>query len=317
MMIQTPNAPYRVCDIPGKGSGLVSATCLKPGQMIISEPFLLYLLLPGGNVGHKSVMDLSRQFSEFDQSKRELMLGLANVWEHEENQLLGIFKTNAMMIGDEKSGIFPTICRANHACVPNCNYVYNEETGKQELFVIRPILPCEEITVSYLPDNLFGGRAIRRKRLLETHNFDCLCDVCKYENGEDEEDRKLAVIMIGKINSIGAKIPLTLDKSVQENLPKYEYLSQCTSLYNHIRSMYVNPTSVYLVMVQLFQISVLLEMVDETVSWASKIHQVAKILSGAASEESQSWEDTARNWRLYARNHEAILETINQWTMQI
>ena len=46
----TPNTPYRICDIPGKGIGLLAASCLKPGQMIISEPFLVYLLLPGEQI---------------------------------------------------------------------------------------------------------------------------------------------------------------------------------------------------------------------------------------------------------------------------
>ena len=43
---------------------------------------------------------------------------------------------------------FCSVCRANHACVPNCNYMFNWETNEQELYVVRPIRPGEELTVS-------------------------------------------------------------------------------------------------------------------------------------------------------------------------
>ena len=90
-------------------------------------------------------------------------------YEDEENEILGIFKTNAMIISrwrrkyfqfhsdkmstpgslnsdnvntvftSWKSALFPKICRANHSCVPNCNYVWNPELGQQQMFLVKKV----------------------------------------------------------------------------------------------------------------------------------------------------------------------------------
>ena len=65
--------------------------------------------------------DLSRQFSSMSEEKRRVVTGLANTYQDEE-AVLGIFKTNAMVISGTEAAVFPWVCRANHACVPNCNY---------------------------------------------------------------------------------------------------------------------------------------------------------------------------------------------------
>ena len=36
-----------------------------------------------------------------------------------------------MVISNDKSCLFPLVCRANHACVPNCTYIWDDETGLQ------------------------------------------------------------------------------------------------------------------------------------------------------------------------------------------
>ena len=33
----------------------------------------------------------------------------------------------------------PQICRANHCCLPNCNYYWNDELGQQHLYVARKV----------------------------------------------------------------------------------------------------------------------------------------------------------------------------------
>ena len=66
-------------------------------------------------------------------------MSLFNKYEDEENEILGIFKTNAMVISDWKSALFPKICRANHSCVPNLNYVWNSELGQQQMFAVKKV----------------------------------------------------------------------------------------------------------------------------------------------------------------------------------
>ena len=132
--------------------------------------------------------------------ERRIVTSLANNYE-DVDEVMGIYKTNAMTISPSESALFPTVCRANHSCVPNCNYVYNAAKGRQELLTTRKIRPGEELTVSYLPDNMVGGRRERRKILMSIHKFHCLCEICELEQGQelkqDEYFRMIAQRRIG------------------------------------------------------------------------------------------------------------------------
>ena len=66
-------------------------------------------------------------------------MDLANNYD-DENEVLGIFKTNAMVISQNESALFPLLSRTNHSCIPNCNYMWNEEQGKQQMFAVKRIL---------------------------------------------------------------------------------------------------------------------------------------------------------------------------------
>ena len=85
--------------------------------------------------------------------------------------MLAIFKTNAMIISDSQAGVFPWVCRANHSCVPNCNYHHNPESHHQQLYSLTNIPAGRELTVSYLPDtgSGLGGRETRQAHLRASH----------------------------------------------------------------------------------------------------------------------------------------------------
>ena len=127
-------------------------------------------------------------------------MDLANNYD-DADEVLGIFKTNGMIISPTESGLFPWVCRANHSCVPNCNYVWNEELGEQQMFSVRRIPMGAELTVSYLPDNFIEGVEERRKMIFEDHNFVCMCECCSLGTGimktQEEKDRKEAKSLMG------------------------------------------------------------------------------------------------------------------------
>lgn len=60
----------------------------------------------------------------------------------------------------------------------------------------------QEITVSYLPDNMgAAARSARRAYLLKHHNFVCGCAVCSLEGADldtDEESRHVASRRVGQ-----------------------------------------------------------------------------------------------------------------------
>ena len=134
------------------------------------------------------------------EEERKCITRLSNNYD-DEDELLGIFKTNAMIISPCESALFPTICRSNHSCVPNCNYIFNQQLGHQQLYCIKLITKGDELTVNYMPDNIIGGVEERRKFLLDKHNFTCMCECCSLEAGvalkQDEYSRQLAAWRIG------------------------------------------------------------------------------------------------------------------------
>ena len=49
---------------------------------------------------------------------RKLVMSLANNYTDYTNEVLAIFKTNAMTISPMEAGLYPWVCRANHSCSP-------------------------------------------------------------------------------------------------------------------------------------------------------------------------------------------------------
>ena len=127
-------------------------------------------------------------------------MDLANNYD-DENEVLGIFKTNAMIISQNESALFPLLSRTNHSCIPNCNYMWNEEQGKQQMFAVKRIPAGSELTISYLPDNFIEGVEERRKVIFEHHNFVCMCECCVLGIGimktQDEKNRRKAKRLMG------------------------------------------------------------------------------------------------------------------------
>ena len=77
--------------------------------------------------------------ASMDTESRNLIMSLANNYDNIPNEVLAIFKTNAMTTSPSEAGLFPWVCRANHSCHPNCNYYHNTDLGLQQLFVTKHI----------------------------------------------------------------------------------------------------------------------------------------------------------------------------------
>jgi hypothetical protein len=209
---------FSLVPVPGKGEGLMAMKNIKPGTLLISEPPALRVTLINGEMSSAASIDVSRQFSRYiyriicfvqnynflfsmTPEERRKVIVLANNYD-DENEILGIFKTNAMVIHPGESALFPAICRANHSCVPNCNYAWNSLHGQQALFCIAHIQAGEQLTISYLPDKVVDGVAERRKIILRNNNFVCMCESCSISPGmeltQEEYLRKVAKRRIGE-----------------------------------------------------------------------------------------------------------------------
>ena len=130
---------------------------------------------------------LSRILDSLPEDKRCLFMSLSDckVGEDEEKTELGIWRTNNFALGPTHSkcsnGVFATIARFNHSCLPSAEFVWNEGEGKQEVRAIRDIKVGEEISLCYFTSCIQLKHAEQRKQyLLEHYGFECNCLACSY-----------------------------------------------------------------------------------------------------------------------------------------
>jgi len=76
--------------------------------------------------------------------------------------------------------ILPTICRANHSCLPNAEIVPGKTPGETKLVAIRPIAAGEPVEICYFPsDYLMRTTPQRRAALEQKFHFQCGCRRCE------------------------------------------------------------------------------------------------------------------------------------------
>ena len=105
-------------------------------------------------------------------------------------KVMGIFLTNRIECGVNKSGLYANLSRLNHSCAPNVSWswVENDRTRMtKQVRVVRKIEEGEEICASYLISDDFPKKEERRQKLL--HWFPtCLCRVCGLTGRELKEN---------------------------------------------------------------------------------------------------------------------------------
>jgi len=307
---------FKLVKVRGKGLGYIALQDIEPGTLLISEPPVLIVFLMGGVLSSAASIDVTRQFCEKSPTERKEIMSLFNKYEDEENEILGIFKTNAMIISSWKSALFPKICRANHSCVPNCNYVWNPELGQQQMFLVKKVFKGEELTVTYLPDTFVGCREERRAYLLENNNFHCTCLPCSQRPGMvftlDEYNRANVVKKIGAINRLAPQIA----KDLGETESKLKYKSLCLGLLGQLKKMHIQLPIIYLVKNNLFTISTLLEDKEMALMWAKDLLKMSKVMTGR-SEHTAAWSYVIKNVRKIFRDKTQLQEDVKSWSLEI
>lgn len=199
---------YAVRNVAGKGLGLFATQRIPRGQRILTDNALLSITGSNG--------DILRSAYQLSQQARQILLGLSsNATKHSSllrwlesiwlsrweprslrtnHSIINIFRNNNFDIGNSVRAIFPAAARINHACVPNSQGNYNHSLNAFTIHAVHDVLPDEEITVSYLWDQL-GLRDWRQNTLLERYGFACSCNTCGEEAAlrQAREERRVAL----------------------------------------------------------------------------------------------------------------------------
>ncbi|KAH7035933.1 uncharacterized protein B0I36DRAFT_361244 [Microdochium trichocladiopsis] len=201
---------YQILPSPDKGGGLgvFARTLIPRGTQLMLEPPLFAVVPPAFHPGRGYDMGemLEGIGAAVEQLGEEDRAVFEECWEHlqdgeeeeeeeeEENERkqrrggsdklqrhMRIFRTNAYMLPDGRSAMFPLVARINHSCAPNAANVWDPQAQVRVIWASRDIQAGEEVLVSYAP--LLQDTESRRERLRQ-YGFECGCDVCR----EDDDD---------------------------------------------------------------------------------------------------------------------------------
>ena len=138
---------YVMKSIEHKGIGLVATRKIDIGAMVISEEPILSL-----RTGFREPEGLAALASLPSPAEQEKIMSLhdCRALSPTEKSIIGIFQTNALPLGlySNRGGLFPSIARINHSCLPNLNYYFNEDTSMAEMYAIRTINVGDELSWS-------------------------------------------------------------------------------------------------------------------------------------------------------------------------
>jgi hypothetical protein len=204
-----------------KGFGIFASASIPRGSRILAEKALLSI-----NKHNTNILTAARQLSPVDskallrlslnESKRSDIVSLIlAAWQsfpfnaaaiRQSRAILNIFYNNNFAISDRLGtrSVFPTVARINHSCVPNSQGNFNESLRSFTIHATRDISHGEEVTISYLHDQL-ALRTARQAKLYEGYGFQCGCELCSGNSQRRRESHDRRTEMQAKLKAFAEK----------------------------------------------------------------------------------------------------------------
>ena len=148
------------------------------------------------------------------------------------------------------------------------------------------------------------------------YRFLCQCELCSLQGEQldrDEESRRINIRRIAEINCLADNIPLELGESQQKT--KYKYC--CLNLIHTMEQMSMPVSSLFLVKSCIFSIYILLEERETAIIWARDLCAMSSLLTGATSEETNNWRNTADTLLSFTEDREFLEQSIQGWSLNI
>ena len=181
------NFDFRVVKIANAGFGVEALRDLQAGEILLTEKPLIVVEagIKDENISwREKVQYLQRKVSNLPKKKQKMFMSLHDCKQEDGKgkSISGIFRTNNFALGPDPRhadhGVFHLSSRLNHSCFPNCETVWNQETGVQSVIVIRETLRGEELTLCYLNEDDRYSDVDKRRHKLEQYGFFCTCKAC-------------------------------------------------------------------------------------------------------------------------------------------
>ena len=206
---------YEICEVPGKGLGLVAIDFIPRGTRIICEEPLL--AIPQNAVPLAwttySMLDPARKelFDKlhsshidaegFENTSRLSLIDYSDPALEDEEALdalvadqvrvMSTFSTNCFNLVPEGLAVYAIASRLNHSCAPNSFHGYNPNIERFTVHAVRDIVPGEELTVNYMGSPAdFMIRSQRLEIMRTRYGFTCTCSSCADCSGESDKRRE-------------------------------------------------------------------------------------------------------------------------------
>ena len=158
--------PFKLARIAGKGEGIISVREISYGELILQE---------------QPIMTQKNTFSNLTTDEQKLVMGLHDSHEKNGNKTFkGIYDTNSCTICNFEAGLFITLSKFNHSCVPNIASMYVNPYLR--VYATRKIKVDEELCFCYY--GKFTDYIERQKNLSLRWGFTCYCELCKKQSLE-------------------------------------------------------------------------------------------------------------------------------------
>eukprot|EP01084_Bolivina_argentea_P213209 362181_1 len=201
---------YEIHQIPFKGYGLIATQNIPAYTLIIHEKPML-------EINNNDLIDkqcIFQQFKQLSFTQQNIINNLSHsiAFNHEKeinsDKLLDIIEKNNIELIEEKlNGLFPTIARINHSCIPNVMWIGDTCVKKLKVISITDIKRGEELCAMYCHHGYL--RVLRRKYLLQNFGFYCYCKRCNIVKEKD-------VIFDDKLNQMYGKVMHKMNRYLKE-----------------------------------------------------------------------------------------------------
>lgn len=174
---------FDVEEAAGRGVGAVARKKLVPGDLLVRERPVLF-----GRLGERpTASDMDALAAAPRAADVWALSDLYAAGPDEPKTLEGIFCTNALPQGPqtEDAVLCPATARFNHSCAPNCEYLWIDAIGENEVRVVQNVEPGEELSVNYLGDAIRLPAVERRRAIYEAFRFKCCCRACTKPDAEE------------------------------------------------------------------------------------------------------------------------------------
>ena len=184
---------YELKEVPGKGMGMFAKAKIPRGQLVIAEKALF--TVPSLAMFSPDTVE-DRCMSKLSPDEKRLFQSLSDSHSPSKPSFIGILQTNSLPLGENATtgGLFPTIARINHSCLPNVKHSWNSLEKVEKIYALKDIEAGEEILTSYL--NVYTTRSDRLRALKDKFNFECKCPACSVTDAKavQESDRRRSTI---------------------------------------------------------------------------------------------------------------------------